>query len=572
MPGETPSSGEGSGGAPPRPCRPPGLAALLLLVALYLGAAMMAAPARPTAMTDFFASRAAGRPVRCHGDARNETAPPDPACAPARAAAVGWAAGTDFFANCVLATALAPALGAASDASRSRVPFLAAGLLFGALPPAALALHLTTGASLLFYFPASALSTALPGAALIFAYVADALPPAARAGGFGAVGAALWVGVIGGSLLGGRLAPATAACAATAGTVGAALLAAFLLPETLGEGDGGGGEEAEAQQPPAPPTPPSALRSFRDRAFTTSSNPYAGLAILGRHALYARLTAIVLLTGAVADGSSEVLAQFLQVKGVSSRGGREHAPPSLPASKPPLSRAQAPPPPHRLVPCTPHQHTHAQGRVAGGFGARDQARLLASLGAASLAAQALALPALLKGGVGEPAILAAGLAGAVVQCVGLAAWAAPSPGGAVGLVAAAGGLSSLASPAIAALKANAAGRGEQGAVQGALAGARAAAAGVGPVLFATAFWLGGRPGKDGGGGGPDAPPTPGPFPGAPYALGALLSLLALRLCQGVAGDAAAVAARGGEGDGEDEQRWAQAGAAERVGLLVRGGG
>ena len=546
MPGERSSSdtaggGEGTttgAGAAASPTRR--LAALLGLVTLYVGAAMVAAPARPQAMTDFFASRQAGHPVRCGGTggaAGGPAPPPPPTCGPARAAAVAWAAGTDFLANCLLATALAPALGSASDAAGARVPFLAAGLAAGALPPAALWAHLARGASLLLYFPASAASTALPGAALIFACVADALPPAGRAAGFGAVGAALWVGVIGGSLLGGRLAPATAAGVATVGTACAAALAALALPETLkregggeegGEGGGGGGGGGAR-----PPPPPSAFRAFTARAGAAAAaggSPWAGLRLLARHPLYARLTAIVLLTGAVADGSSEVLAQFLQA------------------------------------------------RVAGGFSPADQGRLLASLGGACLGAQALALPALLRAGVPEAVILGLGLAGAAAQCAGLAAWGGLSAGGATALVATAGGLSSLAAPAIAALKANAAGEGEQGAVQGALAGARAAAAGVGPVLFAAAFWLGGRPGKGGGGEGTGA----GPWPGAPYALGTALSLAALWLARGVAGDAAAVAAAqeeqaggggggGGDGDGASA-RWARAGAAERVGLLVRGRG
>ena len=546
MPGERSSSDTAGGGedtttgagAATSPTRR--LAALLGLVTLYVGAAMVAAPARPQAMTDFFASRQAGHPVRCGGTggaAGGPAPPPPPTCGPARAAAVAWAAGTDFLANCLLATALAPALGSASDAAGARVPFLAAGLAAGALPPAALWAHLAARGVPAALLPrvrrvhgpprrrphlrvrGGCFAPRRPGGRLRrgrgravggrHRRLPPGRPPGARDGGGRGDG---------GDGLRSRPGGSRAAGDTEEG-------------RRRGRGRRGRRRRRRRRRPPSPP--PSAFRAFTARAGAAAAaggSPWAGLRLLARHPLYARLTAIVLLTGAVADGSSEVLAQFLQA------------------------------------------------RVAGGFSPADQGRLLASLGGACLGAQALALPALLRAGVPEAVILGLGLAGAAAQCAGLAAWGGLSAGGATALVATAGGLSSLAAPAIAALKANAAGEGEQGAVQGALAGARAAAAGVGPVLFAAAFWLGGRPGKGGGGEGTGA----GPWPGAPYALGTALSLAALWLARGVAGDAAAVAAAqeeqaggggggGGDGDGASA-RWARAGAAERVGLLVRGGG
>jgi MFS family permease len=124
---------------------------------------------------------------------------------------------------------------------------------------------------------------------------------------------------------------------------------------------------------------------------------------------------------------------------------------------------------------------------------------------------------------GECRLLALGLAASAAQQLSLAL--AGSKGAALGAVAL-GSLGSVAFPTVSSIKANNAGEHEQGAVQGALAGARALASGVGPLLFAFVFALTTRTDS----------PLPF-FPGASFLLGSALMVGAVGLTLALPADA-----------------------------------
>ena len=413
--------------------------------------------------------------------------------------------------------ALGPLVGRASDTA-GRVPFIAVGLASAAAPAAALAAHKLLGASLWPYFPAAALSNALPGAAMILAYAADVLPARSRAGAFGAVTAALSAGLIAGSVLGAALPPTAAFCTAALGSLACGAITWVALPESLAphvtqaarrsqaaEVGGGGGDGEGPVSPLAPPSPtthprpPSGLRRALSRAGSAAApaarSAAAGLRVLRRSPLFLRLTACVVLTGVASEGLNELLAQYLQV---------------------------------RL-----------------GFQTADQAAVLIVFGAASFAVQAALLPVLLPA-IGEGRLLAVGVGAGAVQQAMLAGVTTKAGALASSAVGAMGGLAFVA---VSALKSNNAGEAEQGAVQGALFAARQAAAGLGPLLFGGLFWLFGRPGSG------------WPFwPGAPFVCGAALSGVALVVALGV------------QGGGGDDGASVPSTAADEEGLLGGGGG
>lgn len=164
-------------------------------------------------------------------------------------------------------------------------------------------------------------------------------------------------------------------------------------------------------------------------------------------------------------------------------------------------------------------------------------------GAGALLVQTVVLKALLSA-FGEQRVLVLGLTASLVQQLALAfaarKWVAIA-------VVAVGTLGSVSFPTISSIKSCACEESEQGAVQGALYGARALASGAGPLLFAWLFaaftrtdsWTGVF------------------FPGAPFLLGAALMTAAIGMAATIPRDAGgsrgAAKARAGPG-GEQRRR------------------
>jgi hypothetical protein len=188
-----------------------------------------------------------------------------------------------------------------------------------------------------------------------------------------------------------------------------------------------------------------------------------GLRLALRSPLFRRLTSLVVLTAVAGDALSDVTTQYLQL---------------------------------RL-----------------GFGPREQAAYLMTVGVCGIAVQACCLRPLLAR-VGERGAIVVGCgcfaAKLLLLCVPLLTLPVAFAAAAVGTGA------ELIFPAISALKANAAAPHEQGAVQGGLFAARALAAGLGPLPWAALFRACTRTDR-----GSHAPPQQ-----APFALAAVLALLA----------------------------------------------
>lgn len=138
-----------------------------------------------------------------------------------------------------------------------------------------------------------------------------------------------------------------------------------------------------------------------------------------------------------------------------------------------------------------------------GFGPSDTSIMFMVLGAGALLVQGFLLQVLLKM-MGETRLLLVGLVVGSVQQLFLVL--ARSKWQAIGAVAL-GSLGSVTFPTISGIKANNSSAQEQGAVQGALYGARALASGVGPLIFGLLFRL-----------------SIDEHPGLPFLLGSVLML------------------------------------------------
>ncbi|EIE23230.1 MFS general substrate transporter [Coccomyxa subellipsoidea C-169] len=183
----------------------------------------------------------------------------------------------------------------------------------------------------------------------------------------------------------------------------------------------------------------------------------SGLRMLGRSPLFLKLTACVMLTGIVMEGMYELLGQYFQLK------------------------------------------------LA--YTAADQSLMLVVAGAAGLVVNTVVLRYLLHC-VGETGVLYIGLVVSCLQQLCIAfAWTKPLSIAAVAI----GALGNITFPAISSIKSKSVPRHEQGAMQGALFGARSLATGMGPVIFASIFSVFSRSDSR----------LPF-FPGAPFIAGAAL--------------------------------------------------
>lgn len=437
-------------------------------------------PHTPFIATNFFASRRAGHPIDCALPDQSKSLP----CRNAHSDAVTWSSWTSFASNCFVSVTLSPTMGALSDIYGRR-PFILFSQCLWILPVLVLYLHITCHITYLWFYLIQVATSALSATTISLAYLADLMQPQHRAASFGIIMAVFSLAIIIGPLVGGMLTVQTALKTAMAGCLVALVYTYIFLPESLSEearmeakekqyirNNSGINNNSGIQQHQGS----SMISIIKSMGTSLVEMWRAPLAILTRSPLYKRLTITLMITAVVSEGLMDVLTQYVQIK-------------------------------LNFLPV-------------------DQSHLFITFGFCALIVQSLLLkPALAA--IGEKRVLVVGLTAHIGQQVWLAAasrkWMALT---AVSL----GSVGSIIFPTISSIKSNNADESEQGTVQGALQGARALAAGVGPLAFAALFSIFTK--QEGGWWG--VVPF---FPGAPFVFGAALMTMAMLLAIGLPADA-----------------------------------
>ena len=282
--------------------RSSGIGHLLAARFLQIAAILVCYPFLPTLMTDLFASRAAGEPMRCAG------LEPQPAsCQDAHAQAVQWSALSALVSTAGVSLVATPLIGRASDL-HGRKPFIVLGMLAG-LPPFLALLLVTRGAlPLPAYYALSALCDGISSMAPAQAYVSDVVPPERRAAAFGLITAVLSLALLLGPLLA-RPMPdeETALSVALVGMSGATAWVWYALPESLPAST----RAAEHARRAAAKAGLGAGRGCGVREALAA--PFLGLRVACRSPLFRRLTLLVVLCALAGDALSDVTGQYLQL-------------------------------------------------------------------------------------------------------------------------------------------------------------------------------------------------------------------------------------------------------------------
>ncbi|WIA11611.1 hypothetical protein OEZ85_011715 [Tetradesmus obliquus] len=396
---------------------------LVLLFSMFvysLGFATLV-PMLPTLLTNYFASRIAGHAIDCEQYVVNEQ---PAACQDAHADVVTWTSWTSLVANTFIAFLFSPVIGDLSDAY-GRKPFILAGLLLSALPIAAVFMYLSGRASLLWYYPCSALTSVVNSIVVFLSYTADVLQPQHRTAGFGLIIAAYSTGFMIGPQVAQLLLldATTATLVAGGGCIAAFTVVLLAVPESRPPGS------AAAVLPGCPP----AASSWKLRPLDALLSLQRSWQLITSSSLFVRLALCMAIVGVVSEGIQDMLIQYLQ--------------------------------------------------LVVGFNTADQSLLFTLLGAANLVVQAALLPSMAYF-LGERRLLITGLLFSIIEQAMLALvttkWQALA---AVSL----GSLAGVSFPAISSIKSTHSRPDQQGLVQGALAGIRALATGLGPLAFALLF-------------------------------------------------------------------------------------
>jgi MFS transporter, DHA1 family, tetracycline resistance protein len=453
---------------------------LLAIILAQASASLFMLPVLPTLVTDDFAAQRAGHPIHCE-DFDVHDAPP--ACQDAHSDVVLWSTWSGFAQNAIFSFILTPALGAWSDI-HGRKPFLLIAQGLNLIPLSLILMNMHFGLPLKWLYVVSSFTGSVSLVAPSLSYIADAVPPVLRAPCFGLFLASFSLAILIGPPIGASLQPKTTPLAAMIMTIVCMLMNFLFLPESLTpraaaearhrqaeddakamnfnntSGLGGVGNNSNNT------TATFTTRTPGPRAVIAST--WRAMAILRRNALFIRLTAVLMVGAVVTEGVQDVLIQYLQIK---------------------LN-----------------------------FKAVDVSILFMAYGASSLLVQGVLLRLLLQK-LGEKKLLIAGLLAQLAQNITIMLatqkWQAIS-----GIVIASFG--SVTFPTISSIKANAALDHEQGAVQGALNGAKSLASGVGPLAFAWLFAAFTRSDSE----------LPF-FPGAPFALGIALLVSTVVLAAGL---------------------------------------
>eukprot|EP00775_Hariotina_reticulata_P002210 gene2210-2525_t len=324
-----------------------------------------------------------------------------------------------------------------------RKPFILAGLALSLLPMAVVWLYLQNHVSLLWYYPLNALTSAISSFVIFLSYAADILPPQHRTSGFGLIVASFMLGFMVGPFIGGYLTPSTAAATAVISCLATIGIVAVAVPESRPVGSAGGATVAAGAG--AASSGVAAAGSSSGTAVVVDGKvrrprPLDALLSFGKSwrlinssTLFQRLAVCMVIVGIVSEGIQDMLVQYLQ--------------------------------------------------LVLGFTTSDQSLLFTILGGTQMIVQAVLLP-ILVARLGERRLLVLGLVFSFTEQVFLALsvvkWQAFA---AVAL----GSMAGVSFPAISSIKSTHSREDQQGLVQGALAGIRALATGLGPLAFAQLF-------------------------------------------------------------------------------------
>lgn len=382
-----------------------------------------------TLQTDFFAKKRAGESIECVGLAPGVK--PPTACLEAHSDVLTWKSWAAFIQNAVLAVYFNPAVGTWSDLY-GRQFFIILGLLLNMLPPLAILLYLKNIIELYWFWPASVISQALGPFTVSIAYLGDIVSKENRTVVFGFFAGTFYISSILGSTLNitGLVTDSlTATVVSLVMSALTALLAIFWLPESLPR------DFMVAARKKAVETGVVGGRGLWAAVRKPFLSASESLRILLRNGLFIKLTMTVMLVMLVFEESIELMFQYLQ-------------------------------------------------EVAG-FDTIDQSISFALLGFGGLFSLYFLLWFLYTVlGISEKWVLIIGICSWALEQLSMifveAKWQAFV---AIGLSTAGG----LVFPAIQAIKSKMVGEQEQGAVQGALVGAKSFAMGVGPFLFLLFF-------------------------------------------------------------------------------------
>lgn len=375
-------------------------------------------------------------------------------CRNAHSDSVTWASITSFVSMTIVSFFLTPYMGRWSDQYGRRTFLLVAGV-FGVLPLLVFALAYYRLISLLWWYPALIGAHGVDKISLSVAYTADLMPPTLRAPTIGLVTASLAGALLVGPLLSARLEIVGVTWLCVLLGALSILWAAFGIKESTSEASRESAKVATAE------AEASARRLGVGRVFASFASTWA---IVMRSRLFLTLTVIMMMVGIVQEGLQDLIMQYLQIKV--------------------------------------------------GFGVADNSAVLVVVGVGGLISQTILLRPLLAL-LGEKWVLVIALLAQTVQQLLLSLVTTRSE---VYVALSVGVLGMMSFPTLSGIKSRHSEEHEQGAVQGALFGAKSLAQGTGPLIFAPLFALFTR----------DDSPLPY-MPGAPFLFGAFLMFLSFIL-------------------------------------------
>eukprot|EP00873_Tetraselmis_striata_P000180 jgi/Tetstr1/420444/TSEL_011557.t1 len=376
------------------------------------------------------------------------------ACQNAHSDSVTASSITSFVSMTIVSFFLTPYMGRWSD-QYGRRPFLIIAGLFGVLPLVVFMLAFYRIIGLIWWYPALIGAHGVDKISLSVAYTADLMPPSLRAPTIGFVTASLAGAMLVGPLISAHLDIVGITWLCVAlGALTVAWAAFGIRESTTAESRASAQAEAAAVRAAASARGVGSLLS----SFTST------WAIVMRSRLFLTLTVVMMMVGIVQEGLQDLIMQYLQIKV--------------------------------------------------GFGVADNSAVLIVVGVGGLVSQTLLLRPLLAA-LGEKWVLVVALVAQAAQQVMLAFVATRNE---VWVALSVGVLGMMSFPTLSGIKSRHSEEHEQGAVQGALFGAKSLAQGTGPLIFAPLFALFTR----------DDSPLPY-MPGAPFLMGAALMFLSVIL-------------------------------------------
>ncbi|CAD7697118.1 unnamed protein product [Ostreobium quekettii] len=402
---------------------------LFLVYIVFFTGQMLVVPYVATMQTDFFATSIAGESIECTGLAPG-VKPPRP-CIEAHSDVVAWSTWSGFVTNAVVSAFINPALGTWSDLY-GRKPFLVLGFALQFLPYVAVLLYLENVIPLYWFWPASVLAAGVSSYTLALAYFGDVISMRNRTVVFGFWTGTFYTSSVLGSFINvsGLITTAEGAVVVTLTSIAAATaLTLFWIPESLPSAT------RLAAQQRAHESGVLGGRGLVASVRKLFLSAWTSLKILTRNSMFVKLAITVMIIFVVLQESMDFMIQYLQ----------------------------------EVV----------------GFNTMDQSVLLGVLGVSGLFALYVVLWFLLAVvRLSEKWVLVIGIVSFALEQIALAAVYQKWQAYAAVVV---GSLGGLAFPAIQSIKSMSVGEDEQGAIQGALVGARSFGTGIGPLLFLALF-------------------------------------------------------------------------------------